>query len=909
MKKIIAIFTLFIMLLSVTSASAIKSRSYSLSGKVLVKKQAVEGAKVVLLKRNKAIAETLTDNKGEYSFKNIQRGRYYIKAEYNCYKPTIRKIDLKGNRNINLRLYQINKINKNNSLCSYNKCTKQGCACNKKCEKNKDTDKEKDSKNNKKENKTDSINKEQHEQKKEMFSAYIDGKAMIKGKPAAGIKLYLINGKKVIDQAVSDNNGYYKFENVSKGKFIIRAHYSCYREVAHRVNVKNNNHYKKVFNLNKATRCQLDNKIKIEGIAKVKNAAIEGINISLIKNNKIIAQTTTNIDGSYEFDNVSRGRYYIKAEYNCYKPVQTRVFARRNNVRVRSLNLYKQTCTVPRFEIPDCKGNLNFRIDVLNITNKGEGDLTDKIYVGDESTPYESGTVIPLVKNGEFIVDNNFNPKVKGLAVKRGKGYIYVYLYGSHRAKVSKKNGKKIVSKRGLEYIHGIISLDNGRFTGFMNGIGRTKLERQGDNKHIPLRAGQDEVYFVKNSTEEEFYMTVTRADDSFYIAYNCEPTIHDTTPPRITVDSHPTLTNNSEFTLTGTVNDSEATVKINGKNATVNGNRWEINVKLIEGLNTFHITAEDKAGNQAEPLTDNITLDTTPPDTFIMNTTINMDSADIHYEGTDSVYSYKLDDGEWSAWTESHEVTYTGLEDGWHVFYVRSMDDAGNIDPTPAEYRFFINTTVITTFNATIDGFLDGVGPIVELTWDRLGLINLRPGDERYEYRSVVRFNTSSIPRNARIEKATLLLTSYPNSTDQVKLYVPPSNSTILVCRITSDWNESLKEPKPESAEDNTTIPLPYYNKSDCTKFYYSGQPVAEADTTRIVQEWVNESAPEYGFMLEVTENVHRWIMFQTMESPWGGVPRLVVKYKPQTTETTLHLPTEQGRVEFPINYSSFIP
>ena len=53
--------------------------------------------------------------------------------------------------------------------------------------------------------------------------------------------------------------------------------------------------------------------------------------------------------------------------------------------------------------------------------------------------------------------------------------------------------------------------------------------------------------------------------------------------------------------------------------------------------------------------------------------------------------YSYALDDDEWSGFTAETEMEYFGLSVGFHEFYVRSQDLAGNIDATPAYRGFFI--------------------------------------------------------------------------------------------------------------------------------------------------------------------------------------------------------------------------
>ena len=51
--------------------------------------------------------------------------------------------------------------------------------------------------------------------------------------------------------------------------------------------------------------------------------------------------------------------------------------------------------------------------------------------------------------------------------------------------------------------------------------------------------------------------------------------------------------------------------------------------------------------------------------------------------------YSYRLDTGEWSPFTDVQSVSYSDLPAGKHYFQVRAMDRAGNIDPEPPQLDF----------------------------------------------------------------------------------------------------------------------------------------------------------------------------------------------------------------------------
>jgi sugar lactone lactonase YvrE len=60
--------------------------------------------------------------------------------------------------------------------------------------------------------------------------------------------------------------------------------------------------------------------------------------------------------------------------------------------------------------------------------------------------------------------------------------------------------------------------------------------------------------------------------------------------------------------------------------------------------------------------------------------------------------YSYKLDNSSWSKYTSDTFVSLQLEQEGRHTFYVRAIDNDGNIDPSPALHRF-------TKINATTGG------------------------------------------------------------------------------------------------------------------------------------------------------------------------------------------------------------
>ena len=102
--------------------------------------------------------------------------------------------------------------------------------------------------------------------------------------------------------------------------------------------------------------------------------------------------------------------------------------------------------------------------------------------------------------------------------------------------------------------------------------------------------------------------------------------------------------------------------------------------------------------------------LDSTPPETTIEEGPGEyVDTPDVSFSwsGADDraptdalVYSYKLDDGDWSEYTKETTCSLSNLKEGEHTFYVKAMDRMTNEDRTPAERSFTVGPPFILTVN-----------------------------------------------------------------------------------------------------------------------------------------------------------------------------------------------------------------
>jgi hypothetical protein len=125
----------------------------------------------------------------------------------------------------------------------------------------------------------------------------------------------------------------------------------------------------------------------------------------------------------------------------------------------------------------------------------------------------------------------------------------------------------------------------------------------------------------------------------------------------------------------------------------------------LADGPHTLEVRAVDAAGNvDASPAAHTWTVDTAPPNTVIASAPSNPTtdtSADFTFSSPDGGVAFEcsLDNGAYAACGPSY--TTPALSEGNHTLQVRASDAAGNVDPSPAEYSFAVDTTAPDTIIA----------------------------------------------------------------------------------------------------------------------------------------------------------------------------------------------------------------
>jgi hypothetical protein len=132
----------------------------------------------------------------------------------------------------------------------------------------------------------------------------------------------------------------------------------------------------------------------------------------------------------------------------------------------------------------------------------------------------------------------------------------------------------------------------------------------------------------------------------------------------------------------------------------------WILSDPGNDGIKTVYVKFDDQAGNISSTYSAIIELKLLTPDTRIISgpaSITNETGAEFRYEATkaNSKFSYKLDNGEWSAWSSEQAIDFTGLSLGNHYFYVKSALDLNadaefaldEEDPTPAQWVWTITS------------------------------------------------------------------------------------------------------------------------------------------------------------------------------------------------------------------------
>jgi len=213
-----------------------------------------------------------------------------------------------------------------------------------------------------------------------------------------------------------------------------------------------------------------------------------------------------------------------------------------------------------------------------------------------------------------------------------------------------------------------------------------------------------------------------------------------DNTAPVMTVGS-PTLTSQSSYTLSGSLNES-ATLTVNGQAASVDASyNFSAIVTLSEGTNLLTLVATDTVGNSAT-LIFNVTLDTTPPAPPATGSMAIIDNGDgssvtvngsansveanavvtiTHNTTAETATTTAAADGSFSAVINAQDgdvlsvvaTDILGQSSSATVLTVNIGTGSGPIPPDPATVAPTLDDTATSAFMDTVSFLFSGANPI----------------------------------------------------------------------------------------------------------------------------------------------------------------------------------------------------
>jgi hypothetical protein len=224
-----------------------------------------------------------------------------------------------------------------------------------------------------------------------------------------------------------------------------------------------------------------------------------------------------------------------------------------------------------------------------------------------------------------------------------------------------------------------------------------------------------------------------------------------DTTAPATQIDSHPKALEGSaaaSFSFSGSDGTGSGVASFQCRLDSTQVADWgacsspKVYGALADGSHSVEVRAIDQAGNvDSSPASFTWAVDTGAPQTQIDSgppTLSGSAAAKFAFSGTDvsgsgvSSYQCRLDStqtADWAACASPRE--YAGLTDGSHKLVVRAIDQAGNVDPSPASFEWMIDTTAPTVTIDSLSKNLLGIGQTSEVHWhaNENGAFELRVG------------------------------------------------------------------------------------------------------------------------------------------------------------------------------------
>jgi large repetitive protein len=236
----------------------------------------------------------------------------------------------------------------------------------------------------------------------------------------------------------------------------------------------------------------------------------------------------------------------------------------------------------------------------------------------------------------------------------------------------------------------------------FIDGfeIGRTTTDALGNFSFTPTANLAPGVHTVQAASEVSAIQSPRSAPNTFTIDIEAPDTTILTGPPPLT------MMRTGTFTFTGSEPNVTFECSLDGA-AFATCTTPLTTATLADGPHVFRVRAVDRAGNvDPTPASWSWTIDSSAPNTTITRAPRNPTNnpiAEFAFVSSEpgSTFECSLDTAAFAPCTTP--LTTASLADGRHVFRVRAIDPAGNVDPSPASYTWTIDTvapdTTIVTF------------------------------------------------------------------------------------------------------------------------------------------------------------------------------------------------------------------
>ena len=303
--------------------------------------------------------------------------------------------------------------------------------------------------------------------------------------------------------------------------------------------------------------------------------------------------------------------------------------------------------------------------------------------------------VVSTIENGGDIVQD-----IKGITIyyaANGGGYLLAASQGSSRFHVYDRDTNlplgsfQIVAGNGIDKVTGMDGIDVTNF-----GVGGPFPQGFFVTQDHANDTGNQSFKLVPWQSIASAFSPPLLVDTTWdpRLVGVTQPAIVDTTI--VSAPTNPTATGSAQFAFTST--SPTATFECALDNTTFASCASPTSfADLPDGSHTFAVRATDSGATDPTPAVFFWTVDTIAPDTTITSSppvTSTSASASFSFSANDSSSTFLCSLDMAAPSSCGGTTSYSGLSDGQHSFTVAAIDQAGNVDGTPASWSWTIDTS-----------------------------------------------------------------------------------------------------------------------------------------------------------------------------------------------------------------------